>query len=61
MTGRLVIGAALVIIGVVWIGQGIGVIGGSFMTGDPLWAVIGTVLSAGAAIGLWLSFRPRAS
>lgn len=43
MTGRLVIGAALVIIGVVWIGQGIGVIGGSFMTGEAVWAVIGAI------------------
>lgn len=43
MRGRLVIGAALVIIGVVWIGQGIGVIGGSFMTGEAVWAVIGAI------------------
>jgi len=41
--GRLVIGAALVIIGVVWIGQGIGAIGGSFMTGEAVWAVIGAI------------------
>lgn len=43
MRGRLVIGAALVIIGVVWIGQGIGLIGGSFMTGEAVWAVIGAI------------------
>ena len=43
MRGRLVIGAALVLIGVVWIGQGIGLIGGSFMTGEAVWAVIGAI------------------
>lgn len=45
--------------GLVWMGQGVGLIRGSFMSGDPLWAVIGAVLSGGAAIGLWLSLRPR--
>lgn len=49
------------LLGLVWIGQGVGVIRGSFMTGDPLWAVIGSLVSAGAAIGLWLSARPRAA
>ena len=43
MRGRLVVGAALVIIGVVWFGQGIGAIGGSFMTGQAVWAVIGVI------------------
>lgn len=45
--------------GLVWMGQGVGLIRGSFMSGDPLWAVIGAVLSGSAAIGLWLSLRPR--
>ena len=40
---RVVIGVVLVLTGIVWIGQGVGAIGGSFMTGDPLWAVIGAV------------------
>jgi hypothetical protein len=38
---RLVIGVLLVLVGGVWFFQGIGVIGGSFMSGDALWAVIG--------------------
>ena len=38
---RLLLGLLLVLAGLVWIGQGIGLIGNSFMSGDPAWAVIG--------------------
>ncbi|MBV8161979.1 MAG: hypothetical protein JO265_13735 [Acidimicrobiia bacterium] len=40
---RVVIGAVLVLVGAVWIGQGVGAIHGSFMTGHAEWAVIGGV------------------
>jgi hypothetical protein len=40
---RLIIGVVLVVVGGVWIGQGVGAIGGSFMTGEVVWAVIGAV------------------
>jgi len=43
MRVRMIIGIVLVAIGVVWFFQGIGVIHGSFMTGEVLWAVIGAV------------------
>lgn len=49
------------LLGLVWLGQGAGLIGGSFMSGDPLWAVIGGIVSAAAALGLWMSTRPRAA
>ena len=39
----IVIGVVLCLVGVVWIGQGIGLIHGSFMTGEAVWAVIGAV------------------
>ena len=38
---RLAIAFLLALVGIVWIGQGIGVIGGSFMTGSLVWAVVG--------------------
>ena len=38
---RVVTGVVLVLVGAVWFGQGIGAIGGSFMTGEAVWAVIG--------------------
>jgi hypothetical protein len=40
---RLLIGGLLCAIGAVWIGQGIGIIGGSFMSGQALWAIVGAV------------------
>lgn len=42
----------LVIVGVIWFFQGIGVLPGSFMSGDPTWAYIGgaMVLAGGMLI-----------
>ena len=37
------IGLVLVLVGAVWVLQGIGVITGSFMTGQKLWFLIGLV------------------
>ncbi len=42
-------GVVLTIAGVIWALQGFGVIGGSFMSGNSVWAIIGPVV---AAIGL---------
>ncbi len=52
--------AAALLLGAVWIGQGVGLVPGSFMTGRIEWAVIGGVLAAAAALGLWWTTRPRA-
>lgn len=53
MRTRLIIAGVLVVVGLVWMGQGTGVIQGSgFMTDDTRWAVIGfVVFLVGAAIG----------
>ena len=54
----VVVGVLIAIAGVVWALQGFGVIGGSFMSGTTLWAVIGPVVAlvglAIAATGLRL-------
>jgi hypothetical protein len=42
-TVRLVIGALLLLVGAVWILQGIGLLKGSFMTGEAVWAIIGAI------------------
>lgn len=42
-------GALLTVAGVIWALQGFGVIGGSFMSGDSVWAVIGPLV---ALVGL---------
>jgi hypothetical protein len=44
-TIRLVLGMAIVFVGLVWIGQGLGLIGGGFMSGDQRWAGIGVLLA----------------
>jgi hypothetical protein len=40
---RRAIALALIVVGGVWFFQGVGVIEGSFMTGEAVWAVIGVV------------------
>jgi len=40
---RLLIGVALCLVGALWIGQGVGWVGGSFMSGQAAWAVIGAI------------------
>ena len=55
----IVIGAILVVFGVVFGLQGAGILGGSAMTGELTWAIIGPVL---AVIGLvLLGFGARRS
>jgi len=53
-------GLVLLVAGAVFFGQGVGAIGGSFMTGKREWAVIGAVL---VVVGLGLlalaRFRDR--
>jgi hypothetical protein len=48
-TSRLVVAAILAVTGGTFLGQGLGYIPGSFMTGDPFWAVVGVVLLVAAA------------
>jgi hypothetical protein len=38
-----IIGIVLLGVGGVWIAQGTGALGGSFMTGEGLWTVIGAI------------------
>jgi hypothetical protein len=45
MRARSLIAGVLILVGLVWIGQGTGIIRGSgFMTDDLKWAAVGTVL-----------------
>ena len=53
---QLVGGILLIAVGLVWTLQGIGVLGGSAMTGSMMWAIIGPIL---AIIGIYLVVRWR--
>ena len=46
-----------ILIGLLWIGQGVGLIHGSFMTGRVEWAVVGSIIAALAALALWWTSR----
>ncbi|MFI9593321.1 hypothetical protein [Nonomuraea sp. NPDC052265] len=58
----IVVGVLLALVGGLWALQGLGVVGGSVMSGDTTWAVIGpVVLLVGVAvvvIGLRLRRSP---
>jgi hypothetical protein len=57
---RYVLAAVVALVGLVWIGQGVGAIPGSFMSGDPVWAAVGLALVAAAAVyAAWPRLRGR--
>ena len=57
-TIRYIIGALLILSGAVWVLQGINILPGSFMTGDPQWAINGAITIV-IGIGLILFGRTR--
>jgi hypothetical protein len=40
----IVVGVVLILLGALWTLQGIGILGGSVMTGQTFWAVVGAIL-----------------
>ena len=59
---RLALAAVLLIVGVIWIGQGTGTVAGSAMSGQSMWALVGSVLVLGGLlIGAWELIRRPAS
>jgi hypothetical protein len=56
---RIVLAALIALFGLVWLGQGLGYIPGSFMTGSQFWATMGTLLLVVAAALLVLEWRNR--
>jgi hypothetical protein len=53
-----VIGVAAVVAGVVWTLQGLGYVGGSFMSGATMWAVIGPVVAVAGLVLIAVAGRP---
>lgn len=63
MRTRLIVALALVAVGLVWIGQGLGILrGSSFMIDDARWAIIGGILIVvGVAVAVSARRRPPAA
>lgn len=57
----LIVGTLAVLVGGVWIGQGAGLIKGSFMTGSPTWLAIGLLCLVIGLFLIFLTLRPRTS
>jgi hypothetical protein len=58
---RIVGGVILVATGLVWVGQGLGLLrSSSFMVGDPTWVVLGVVGAVLGAFVTWLGLRGQA-
>ena len=53
-TALIVVGAIALVTGAIWLGQGLNLIPGSFMTGDRTWLFIGLIV---ALVGLLLIVR----
>jgi hypothetical protein len=56
MLVRRILAVVLFVVGAVWILQGVDVLGGSFMSGNGIWAVFGAIL---ILIGVALLRAPR--
>ncbi len=59
----LIPGVLVLLVGLGWVLQGAGVLGGSFMSGQTMWLVIGIVVAvtglALGSVGLGLGQRPQ--
>jgi hypothetical protein len=57
----LVVGVLLVLSGALWTLQGLGVVGGSSMTNDMKWAVIGPITAVAGLVVIWAGSGARRS
>ena len=55
----VVIGLAAALAGLVWTLQGLGYVGGSFMSGATVWAVIGPLVALAGLVLLTLGLRRK--
>jgi hypothetical protein len=53
----LILGGLMVLVGGVWVLQGVGVLPGSFMTGQLFWAIMGVILLAVGGLLILAGFR----
>jgi hypothetical protein len=53
---QVILGIVLLVFGVLWALQGLNIVGGSFMTGQTIWLIIGIIV---ALLGVWLLWTLR--
>jgi hypothetical protein len=53
----LVVGALMLVVGLIWTLQGLNVLGGSAMTGQTLWAVVGPIVAIAGVVIVGLGVR----
>ena len=54
---RLALAIVLALVGLVWLGQGLGLLPGSVMSGSTFWAVVGAALVLGGGLLLVVERR----
>ena len=55
-----VVGVVLILVGVLWTLQGLGMVGGSVMSGVTMWAIIGPIVALVGAYLIWRASRRAA-
>ena len=55
----LVMGVVLILMGVLWTMQGLDLVGGSAMSGQTLWAVVGPIVVVVGAVLLFRGLRTQ--
>jgi hypothetical protein len=53
----VVVGALMALMGGVWMLQGVGILPGSFMTGQAFWAVVGALILVAGAVLVFAGLR----
>ena len=57
----ITVGVLAMIAGVIWALQGFNVVGGSFMSGDSVWAIVGPVVALAGLVIVAVGLRGRRS
>jgi predicted Co/Zn/Cd cation transporter (cation efflux family) len=60
MRTRWIAAAVMAIVGLIWMGQGLGIIrGSSFMVGDGRWTIAGSGMVVAGVVVAWKAVRNR--
>ena len=55
----LILDGLMVVVGGTWLLQGVGILPGSFMTGQSFWAVVGALVLVAGAVVFYFASRRR--